>query len=300
MTAAPSARSRPSGARASSASPAPYDDEALHLRLVGSAGLRRRVAALRRLLPALGLPGARGALDLGCGGGTYVRLLAGLGHRAVGLDYSVPSLERALGRRSRRARAATSRARRTPCPFAAGRVRPRRLHRGASGAGRARARPRRDGARPAPGRGAGGRGAERPAALTGLAEEAARRAAPARPHGCASYAPREVRALARGAGPPGRGQRAGSACPRAGSVAGRRRWTRARWRGRWPDAPWVAALAAHSFLFVARKGAGRQRGRAREDAPRPRPLAAGDERLQHAQPQHRRLPEGGGARDRWC
>ncbi len=58
-------------------------------------GLRRRVAVFSRILSTLGLPASPRALDLGCGGGTYVRLLAGLGHRTVGLDYSVPSLERA-------------------------------------------------------------------------------------------------------------------------------------------------------------------------------------------------------------
>jgi SAM-dependent methyltransferase len=58
-------------------------------------GLRRRVAVFSRILSSLGLPASPRALDLGCGGGTYVRLLAGLGHRTVGLDYSVPSLERA-------------------------------------------------------------------------------------------------------------------------------------------------------------------------------------------------------------
>jgi len=56
-------------------------------------GLRRRVAVFSRMLSSLGLPASPRALDLGCGGGTYVRLLAGLGHRTVGRDYSVPSLE---------------------------------------------------------------------------------------------------------------------------------------------------------------------------------------------------------------
>ena len=60
------------------------------------AGLRRRVAAFSALLPDLGLPERARALELGCGGGTYVRLLAGLGCRTVGLDYSVPSLQRAV------------------------------------------------------------------------------------------------------------------------------------------------------------------------------------------------------------
>jgi SAM-dependent methyltransferase len=58
-------------------------------------GLRRRLAAFAALVPSLELPGSARVLDLGCGGGTYVRYLAGLGHRAIGLDYSLPSLERA-------------------------------------------------------------------------------------------------------------------------------------------------------------------------------------------------------------
>jgi SAM-dependent methyltransferase len=60
------------------------------------AGLRRRVAAFSTLLPGLRLPERARILELGCGGGTYVRLLAGLGYRTVGLDYSVPSLQRAV------------------------------------------------------------------------------------------------------------------------------------------------------------------------------------------------------------
>jgi len=58
-------------------------------------GLRRRLAAFGALVPSLDIPGSACVLDLGCGGGTYVRYLAGLGHRAIGLDYSLPSLERA-------------------------------------------------------------------------------------------------------------------------------------------------------------------------------------------------------------
>jgi len=71
-----------------------YDDEAL-ISGWSDAGLRRRVELFWSLLPALGLPARATALDLGCGGGTYVRLLAGAGHRALGLDYSLPSLGRA-------------------------------------------------------------------------------------------------------------------------------------------------------------------------------------------------------------
>lgn len=56
------------------------------------AGLRRRVRAFRDLLGGQGLPAGSRILDLGTGAGTYVRLLAGMGHRVTGADYSVPSL----------------------------------------------------------------------------------------------------------------------------------------------------------------------------------------------------------------
>jgi SAM-dependent methyltransferase len=61
-----------------------------------AAGLRRRVAAFETLLDG-GLIGTNGrTLELGCGAGTYVRLLAKRGHPVVGLDYSLPSLGRAV------------------------------------------------------------------------------------------------------------------------------------------------------------------------------------------------------------
>jgi len=61
-----------------------------------AAGLRRRVAAFEGLLDhGLLNPDAR-ALELGCGAGTYVRLLAKRGHPVIGLDYSLPSLRRAI------------------------------------------------------------------------------------------------------------------------------------------------------------------------------------------------------------
>lgn len=59
------------------------------------AGLERRVRLFRSLMIAIGLPTRSRVLDLGCGAGTYVRLLADAGHRAVGLDYSLPTLHRA-------------------------------------------------------------------------------------------------------------------------------------------------------------------------------------------------------------
>jgi SAM-dependent methyltransferase len=58
-------------------------------------GLLRRVSAVGRLVQDRLRGGPLRILDLGCGAGTYVRLFAGLGHRVVGLDYSMPSLRRA-------------------------------------------------------------------------------------------------------------------------------------------------------------------------------------------------------------
>ena len=61
-----------------------------------AAGLRRRLTVFEGLLDhGLFGAGAR-ALELGCGAGTYVRVLAKRGHPVVGLDYSLPSLRRAL------------------------------------------------------------------------------------------------------------------------------------------------------------------------------------------------------------
>ena len=61
-----------------------------------AAGLRRRIAVFEGLLDR-GLLGAGArVLELGCGAGTYVRLLAKRGHPVVGLDYSLPSLRRAV------------------------------------------------------------------------------------------------------------------------------------------------------------------------------------------------------------
>ena len=59
-------------------------------------GLERRVQLFRSLVPAASPGPTPAALELGCGAGTYVRILAGLGYRAIGLDYSLPSLGRAL------------------------------------------------------------------------------------------------------------------------------------------------------------------------------------------------------------
>jgi SAM-dependent methyltransferase len=61
-----------------------------------AAGLRRRLAAFETLLDQGLLGGGTRALELGCGAGTYVRLLAKRGHPVVGLDYSLPSLGRAM------------------------------------------------------------------------------------------------------------------------------------------------------------------------------------------------------------
>jgi ubiquinone/menaquinone biosynthesis C-methylase UbiE len=59
-------------------------------------GLQRRLALFEGMIEDQGLPVSARVLDLGCGAGTYVRFLTGLGHHVVGLDYSVPSLERAI------------------------------------------------------------------------------------------------------------------------------------------------------------------------------------------------------------
>jgi SAM-dependent methyltransferase len=60
-----------------------------------SAGLRERVSTFEKLLDGGLLPDGARVLELGCGAGTYVRLLGARGHRVVGLDYSLPSLSRA-------------------------------------------------------------------------------------------------------------------------------------------------------------------------------------------------------------
>ncbi|HKC06419.1 MAG TPA: methyltransferase domain-containing protein [Methylomirabilota bacterium] len=59
-------------------------------------GLKRRIDLFRTLIrpPRPGEPVV--ALELGCGPGTYVRLLGGLGYRAIGLDYSLVALGRAV------------------------------------------------------------------------------------------------------------------------------------------------------------------------------------------------------------
>jgi ubiquinone/menaquinone biosynthesis C-methylase UbiE len=59
-------------------------------------GLRRRLTLFGQLLSEQALPPPARILDLGCGGGSYIRFLADLGHSVVGLDYSLPSLARAL------------------------------------------------------------------------------------------------------------------------------------------------------------------------------------------------------------
>jgi len=61
-----------------------------------AAGLRRRAAAFEALLDRGLLDGGARALELGCGAGTYVRMLAKRGHSVVGFDYSLPSLRRAV------------------------------------------------------------------------------------------------------------------------------------------------------------------------------------------------------------
>jgi ubiquinone/menaquinone biosynthesis C-methylase UbiE len=59
-------------------------------------GLHRRHALFTELIAEGQLKPSAAILDLGCGAGTYVRSLTNLGYRAVGLDYSLPSLQRAV------------------------------------------------------------------------------------------------------------------------------------------------------------------------------------------------------------
>ncbi|HET9314511.1 MAG TPA: class I SAM-dependent methyltransferase [Vicinamibacteria bacterium] len=61
-------------------------------------GLERRLELFRGLLGGLSIPARAHVLELGCGAGTYVRYLSRLGHRAIGVDYAVPSLIRAVTR----------------------------------------------------------------------------------------------------------------------------------------------------------------------------------------------------------
>ncbi len=65
-------------------------------------GLKRRLALFNELIKKQDLQVPTHILDLGCGAGTYVRFLTSLGHRVVGLDYSLPSLYRALSADKRR------------------------------------------------------------------------------------------------------------------------------------------------------------------------------------------------------
>ena len=59
-------------------------------------GLERRLSSFAHLLSEQNLPSSARILDAGCGAGTYVRFLAEKGFQAVGMDYSLPSLQRAL------------------------------------------------------------------------------------------------------------------------------------------------------------------------------------------------------------
>ncbi len=66
-------------------------------------GLRRRLALFETLVGSGILGEGSRVLDLGCGAGTYVRYLASCGHRATGLDYSLPSLHAAIAADSNQA-----------------------------------------------------------------------------------------------------------------------------------------------------------------------------------------------------
>jgi len=59
-------------------------------------GLGRRCRLFQKLFEDLSLGTSARVLELGCGAGTYVRYLAGRGHQVVGVDYAMPSLQRAV------------------------------------------------------------------------------------------------------------------------------------------------------------------------------------------------------------
>lgn len=59
-------------------------------------GLRFRLNLFSRILSRCQFPTPSRVLDLGCAAGTYVRYLGRQGHSVVGLDYSIPSLQRAI------------------------------------------------------------------------------------------------------------------------------------------------------------------------------------------------------------
>jgi SAM-dependent methyltransferase len=68
-------------------------------------GLARRFKLFEGLVSELPIPKGADILELGCGAGTYVRYLAGLGHSVIGVDYARPSLGRAIeADRGRKAR----------------------------------------------------------------------------------------------------------------------------------------------------------------------------------------------------
>ena len=252
------------------------------LRLV-ERGLRRRVEpSSRHPVHPLGAASPAVALELGCGAGTYVRLLAGLGHRArrARLLRAQPAARR-RGRPGRKGPLLAGEA--YGLPFRACSVRPRRLHRRSPGARRARARARGDPARPAP-RGSGpDRGAEQPrarrprspGACPGARTAAAR--GDLRPRASRDLAPRRRVSSSSGARP--------SACPRAARRASGASCAPRGWSGWWKRSrllpgPWRTRSGSWAGC----------RSRRHDRAPRARPFPARDERVQHAKPQHRVLP----------
>lgn len=66
-------------------------------------GLQLRLALFGQLIRKTALSTPAQILDVGCGPGTYVRFLTGIGHRVIGLDYSLPSLYRAVAADAKRA-----------------------------------------------------------------------------------------------------------------------------------------------------------------------------------------------------
>lgn len=112
---------RPRAAEAGPVDPGFFDDA--YYRLLSQfhteADTRRETAAVREIL---GLAQTDRLLDLGCGWGRHLRLLAEAGHRVVGLDLSVALLRRARGQQGTEPDAGTeNRSQRPPGRWPGGR-----------------------------------------------------------------------------------------------------------------------------------------------------------------------------------
>jgi SAM-dependent methyltransferase len=77
-----------------------YSDEA-QISGWSAEGLRRRIDLFQRLVESPAAGSSATALELGCGAGTYVRWLAGVGYWTLGLDNSLATQGRAVAAEAR-------------------------------------------------------------------------------------------------------------------------------------------------------------------------------------------------------